>query len=63
MLWREKKGEKYVGYKGSKMSNVAASRTVRLRVERKEEVYVKLKKNIETKTRIKSQSRYYKVSF
>ena len=52
-----KKGEKYVGYKGSEMGNAAASGTVRLCVERKEEVYVKLKKRIETKTRIKSQSR------
>ena len=59
----KKKGEKYVGYKGSEMGNAAASGTVRLCVERKEEVYVKLKKRIETKTRIKSQSRYHKVSF
>jgi hypothetical protein len=39
----EKKGERYVGYKGSEMGNVAASGSIRLYVERKEEVYVKLK--------------------
>jgi hypothetical protein len=50
MLWREKKGERYVGYKGSEMGSAAASGTVRLCVGRNEEVYVKLKKKIETKT-------------
>jgi len=63
MLWGEKKGERYIGYKGSEMGNAAASETVRLCVGRNEQVYVKLKKKIETKTRIKSQSRYYKVFF
>ena len=38
MLWREKKGERYVGYKGSEMGNAAASGSIRLYVERKEEV-------------------------
>jgi hypothetical protein len=63
MLWREKKGERYVGYKGSEMGNAAAGGAVRLCVGRNEEMYVKLKKKIETKTRIKSQSRHYKVFF
>jgi enterochelin esterase-like enzyme len=63
MLWREKKGERYVWYKGSEMGNAAVGGAVRLCVGRNEEMYVKLKKKIETKTRIKSQSRYYKVFF
>ena len=62
MLLREKKGERYVGYKGSEIGNAAASGSARLCVGRKQEVYVKLKNKIETGTRIKSQSRYYKVS-
>jgi len=45
------------------MGNATANGGVGLYVERREEVCVKLEEKIGTKTRIKYQSRYYKVSF